>query len=110
LKGLLVAFRSVSNAFELGDGNMTQQDDSAPLSPTPLKDVAFDPEALSILGDAFDKASAAFQSQRNDNAARAALAKGILHLATTGERDAARLLDGALGRNGKTSRSPGRSE
>jgi hypothetical protein len=80
---------------------MTQHGNSAL---TPLKGVAFDPEALAILGDAFDKASAALQSQKNDNVARAELAKRILNLATTGGRDHARLLDGALGRSRKTCR------
>ena len=61
--------------------------------------VAFDPEALATLEGVFDEAWASIQAQRNGNITRAALAERILNLAVKGERNPARLLDGALSRS-----------
>jgi hypothetical protein len=47
----------------------------------------------------FDEAWVSIQAQRNGNITRAALAERILTLAVKGERDPARLLDGALSRS-----------
>jgi hypothetical protein len=58
--------------------------------------VPFDPETLAILEAVFDKACASIQAQRNGNITRDALAERILNLAVKGERNPARLLDGAL--------------
>ena len=58
--------------------------------------VAFDPEALAVLEGVFDEAWVSIQAQRNGNITRAALAERILKLAVKGERNPARLLDGAL--------------
>ena len=59
--------------------------------------VAFDPETLAILEGVFEEAWVSIQAQRNGNITRAALAERILKLAVKGERNPARLLDGALG-------------
>ncbi len=64
--------------------------------------VDFDPETLAILQGVFDEAWASFQAQRNGNITRAALAKRILNLAVKGERNPARLLDGALAQRYRT--------
>src|SRR3984893_6455326 len=61
--------------------------------------VAFDPETLAILEGVFDEAWVSIQAQRNGNITRAALAERILTLAVKGERNPARLLDGALSRS-----------
>ena len=58
--------------------------------------VAFDPETLATLEGVFDEAWVSIQAQRNGNITRAALAERILNLAVKGERNPARLLDGAL--------------
>ena len=58
--------------------------------------VAFDPETLAILEGVFEEAWVSIQAQRNGNITRAALAERILKLAVKGERNPARLLDGAL--------------
>ena len=63
--------------------------------------VAFDPETLAILEGVFDEAWASIQAQQNGNITRAALAERILTLAVKGERNPARLLDGALSRSKK---------
>jgi nicotinate phosphoribosyltransferase len=63
--------------------------------------VAFDPETLAILEGVFDEAWVSIQAQRNGNITRAALAERILNLAVKGERNPARLLDGALSRSKK---------
>jgi hypothetical protein len=59
----------------------------------------FDPETLAILEGVFDEAWASIQAQRNGNITRAALAECIINLAVKGERNPARLLDGALSRS-----------
>jgi hypothetical protein len=61
--------------------------------------VDFDPETLAILEGVFDEAWVSIQAQRNGNITRAALAERILNLAVKGERNPARLLDGALSRS-----------
>ena len=61
--------------------------------------VAFDPKTLAILEGVFDEAWASIQAERNANITRAALAERILNLAVKGERNPARLLDGALSRS-----------
>jgi hypothetical protein len=61
--------------------------------------VAFDPETLAILEGVFDEAWVSIQAQRNGNITRAVLAERILTLAVKGERNPARLLDGALSRS-----------
>src|ERR1700730_12424090 len=61
--------------------------------------VALDPETLAILEGVFDEAWVSIQAQRNGNITRAALAERILTLAVKGERNPARLLDGALSRS-----------
>ena len=61
--------------------------------------VAFDPETLAILEGVFEEAWVSIQAQRNGNITRAALAERILTLAVKGERNPARLLDGALSRS-----------
>jgi hypothetical protein len=58
--------------------------------------LAFDPKTLAILEGAFDEAWVSIQAQQNGNITRAALAERILNLAVKGERNPARLLDGAL--------------
>ena len=58
--------------------------------------VAFDPETLAILEGVFEEAWVSIQAQRNGNITRATLAERILKLAVKGERNPARLLDGAL--------------
>ena len=64
--------------------------------------VAFDAETLAILEGVFDEAWASIQAQRNGNITRAALAKRILNLAVDGERNPARLVDGALDQRCRT--------
>jgi hypothetical protein len=59
-------------------------------------DLAFDPKTLAILEGVFDEAWVSIQAQRNGNITRAAVAERILNLAVKGERNPARLLDGAL--------------
>ena len=61
--------------------------------------VAFDPEALAVLEGVFDEAWVSIQAQRNGNITRASLAERILNLTVKGERNPARLLDGALSRS-----------
>ena len=61
--------------------------------------VAFGPHTLAILEGVLDEAWASIQAQRNGNTTRAALADRILNLAVKGERNPARLLDGALSRS-----------
>jgi hypothetical protein len=63
--------------------------------------VAFDPETLAILRGVFDEAWVSIQAQRNGNITRAVLAERIRNLAVKGERNPARLLDGALSRSKK---------
>ena len=63
--------------------------------------VAFGPHTLAILEGVLDEAWASIQAQRNGNTTRAALADRILNLAVKGERNPARLLDGALSRSKK---------
>jgi hypothetical protein len=63
--------------------------------------VVFDPETIAILEAVLDEAWAPIQAQRNGNTTRAALADRILNLAVKGERNPARLLDGALSRSKK---------
>ena len=62
---------------------------------------AFDPETVTLLSDALDKAwenvqasGARFEGNAED--ARNALAKHIVDLALLGERNSQRLIDGAL--------------
>ncbi len=64
--------------------------------------VDFGPETLAILEGVLDEAWASFQAQGNGNITRAALAKRILDLAVKGERNPARLLDGALSQQHRT--------
>jgi hypothetical protein len=64
--------------------------------------VAFDPETLAILEGVFDEAWTSIQAQQNGNITRAALVKRILNLAAKGERNPARLLDGALAQRYRT--------
>ncbi len=64
--------------------------------------VAFDAETLAILETVLDESWASIQAQRNGNITRAALAEGILNLAVKGERNPARLLDGALAQQYQT--------
>ena len=61
--------------------------------------VAFDPETLAILEGVFAEAWVSIQAQRNGNITRAAVAERILNLAVKGERNPARLFDGALSRS-----------
>ena len=58
--------------------------------------VAFGPQTLAILEGVFDEAWACIQAQRNGNITRPALAERILNLAVKGERNPARLFDGAF--------------
>jgi hypothetical protein len=64
--------------------------------------VAFDPKTLAILEGVFIEAWASIQAQRNGNITRAALAERILNLAVKGERNPARLFDGALNQRYRT--------
>ena len=64
--------------------------------------VAFDHETLAILEGVFDEAWASIQAQRDGNITRAALAERILNLAAKGERNPARLLDGAVAQRYRT--------
>jgi hypothetical protein len=64
--------------------------------------VAFDPKTLAILEGVFTEAWASIQAQRNGNITRAALAERILNLAVKGERNPARLFDGALNQRYRT--------
>jgi hypothetical protein len=64
--------------------------------------LAFDPKTLAILEGVFDEAWASIQAQRNGNITRAALAERILNLAVKGERNPARLFDGALNQRYRT--------
>ncbi|MFL6545475.1 MAG: hypothetical protein ACJ8LM_09895 [Candidatus Udaeobacter sp.] len=64
--------------------------------------MAFDARTLSILKGVLDAAWATILPQRNGNIARAALAKRILNLAVDGERNPARLFDGALAERYRT--------
>jgi hypothetical protein len=61
-----------------------------------FSNLAFDPKTLAILEGVFGEAWASIQAQRNGNITRAAVAEGILNLAVKGERNPARLFDGAL--------------
>src|SRR5271157_108466 len=65
--------------------------------------VAFDPKTLAFLEGVFDEAWASIQAQRNGNIMRAAVAERILNLAVKGERNSARLFDGALTQRYRTS-------
>jgi hypothetical protein len=56
----------------------------------------FDSETLAILEGVLDEACASMQAGRNGNITRTTLAKRIQNLADKGERNPARLLDGAL--------------
>jgi hypothetical protein len=78
---------------------MTQRDNLA--SPTSEMSIVFDPESLAVIGDVFDKAWASLSPRQNDNTARTDLAECVLHSAIAGERDPARLLDGALKQCGR---------
>jgi hypothetical protein len=57
--------------------------------------VGFDPETPAILEGVLDEAWVSIQAQRKGNITRAVLAERILNLAVKGERNPARLLDGA---------------
>ena len=61
-----------------------------------FSNLAFDPKTLAILEGVFGEAWASIQAQRNGNITRAAVAERILNLAVKGERNPARLFDGAL--------------
>jgi hypothetical protein len=61
--------------------------------------VPFDPETLAILEGVLDEAWASISAQRNGNIT---LAKRILNLAVEGERNPARLFDGALAQRYRT--------
>ena len=63
--------------------------------------VAFDPDTFNPRG-VFDEAWVSIQAQRNGNITRAVLAERIRNLAVKGERNPARLLDGALSRSKRT--------
>jgi hypothetical protein len=57
---------------------------------------SFDPKTLAILETAFDEAWLTLKCNGNDKVRANELARCILHLATEGERDPARLHDHAL--------------
>ncbi len=57
---------------------------------------AFDPQTLVLLEVAFDEAWVTLKSIGNKTVKPDELARGVLHLAMEGERDPARLHDGAL--------------
>jgi hypothetical protein len=63
---------------------------------------AFDPETIRIMSDALEdacqQAHALYKIDENAKEAREGLAKQIVHLATHGERDYRRLVQGALER------------
>lgn len=59
-------------------------------------DCNFDPETVTVLGVAFDKAIAALQDGRQPEIVREAIAKRIITLASKGERNPHRLCDAAL--------------
>jgi hypothetical protein len=65
---------------------------------------AFHPEAIILLDSALDRAwqtlKGKAQLNGNAKAARTALAKHIVDVAATGERDRQRLIEGALARFG----------
>ena len=67
-----------------------------------MPDVAFDPEKLAILVRVFDEACATLQPWQKDNMTRTAVAKIVLTLASGGELDHTRLLDGVLGQYRRT--------
>jgi hypothetical protein len=57
---------------------------------------AFDPQTLVLLETAFDEAWLTLKSTGNKTVKPDELARAVLHLAIEGERDPARLHDGAL--------------
>jgi hypothetical protein len=66
---------------------------------------AFDPETIAILSDALDNAwnsveanKRAYKLDGHAEGARQALARHLVDIATQGERDPQRLIDGALAR------------
>lgn len=70
-----------------------------------LKDHAFDENATKVMGEAFEKASRNLHDKGQPHIVREVIAKRIIEIATTGERDPdelARRALMALGVNGKS--------
>jgi len=61
-----------------------------------LRDVSFDPDATHIMGKAFDCACKELHGIGRSDLVKSVLAKRIIELANTGERDPNRLCDRAL--------------
>ena len=61
-----------------------------------LRDHAFGPEEIKILGDAFEDALRKLRLVNRDDPATEIVAKKIIELAQRGERDPARLRDAAV--------------
>lgn len=61
-----------------------------------LRDVSFDPDTTHIMGKAFDGACKRLQGIGQSDLVKSVIAKRIVEVAKTGERDANRLCDLAL--------------
>jgi hypothetical protein len=72
------------------------RDDRAPAAVPLFCDANFDPETLAVLVESFDEGWDTLQSLGNTTISRDVLAKRLLELARTGERNPARLCTTAL--------------
>src|ERR1700694_3478180 len=61
-----------------------------------LRDVSFDPDTTHIMGKAFDRACKELQDIGQSDLVKSVIAKRIIEVAKTGERDPNRLCDRAL--------------
>ena len=61
-----------------------------------LRDVSFDPDATHIMGKAFDGACKELHGIGQSDLVKTVIAKRIIEMAKTGERDPSRLCDRAL--------------
>ncbi len=68
----------------------------ARILPFRIPDTQFDPETISILSTAYDKAISAVNGHGQPGVVREVIAKRIVALASKGERDPNRLCEGAL--------------
>ena len=81
---------------ELRGAKRRKRDDRAPVAVPLFTEANFDPETLAMLTESFDEGWDTLQNLGNTTISRDALAKRLLELARTGERNPARLCTTAL--------------
>jgi hypothetical protein len=65
-----------------------------------ISEAAFSPEVIQVLGDAWQQACSRLPDEAKSNDVKELLAKHIIELARSGERDVDRLCNGALSAGG----------